>query len=55
LAQLQRLQGKFATAQLAGGPEEELLQGKFITAQLQPLQAPHTNNTGMSDQLNSGI
>ena len=50
------LQGKFATAQLAGGPEEEeLLQGKFITAQLQPQQAPRTNNTGMPDQLKSGI
>ena len=50
------LQGQFATAQLAGGPEEEeLLQGKFITAQLQPQQAPRSNNTGMPDQLKSGI
>jgi hypothetical protein len=52
------LQGKLATAQLAGGPEEEEpLQGKFPTAQLQPQpqQAPRTNNTGMPDQLKSGI
>ena len=50
------LQGKFATAQLAGGPEEEeLLQGKFATAQLQPQPAPRANNTGMPDQLKSGI
>ena len=50
------LQGKFATAQLAGGPEEEeLLQGKFATTQLQPQPAPRANNTGMPDQLKSGI
>jgi hypothetical protein len=47
-------------AQLAGGPEEEEhLQGKFATAQLkrqlQPQKAPRTNNTGLPDQLKSGI
>jgi hypothetical protein len=45
-------------AQLAGGPEEEeLVQGKFASAELQtqPKQAPHTNNTGLPDQLKSGI
>ena len=63
VAQLRRLQvladGRFApVAQLAGGPEEEeLVQGKFATAQLQPQlqQAPHANNTGLPDQLKSGI
>jgi hypothetical protein len=63
VAQLRRLQaladGQFApVAQLAGGPEEEeLVQGKFATAQLQPQlqQAPRANNTGLPDQLKSGI
>ncbi|MFN7872906.1 MAG: DUF4157 domain-containing protein [Cyanobacteriota bacterium] len=67
MAQLRRLQaladGRFApVAQLAGGPdEEELVLGKFATAQLQPQlqlqlqQAPRTNNTGLPDQLKSGI
>jgi hypothetical protein len=63
VAQLRRLQaladGRFApVAQLAGGPEEEeLVQGKFASAQLQPQlqQAPRANNTGLPDQLESGI
>jgi len=63
VAQLRRLQaladGRFApVAQLAGGPEEEeLVQGKFATAELQPQlqQAPRVNNTGLPDQLKSGI
>jgi len=63
VTQLQRLQAlanaRFApVAQLAGGPEEEeLVQGKFATAELQPqLQhAPCANNTGLPDQLKSGI
>jgi hypothetical protein len=63
VAQLRRLQaladGRFApVAQLAGGPgEEELVQGKFATAELQPQlqQAPRANNTGLPDQLKSGI
>jgi hypothetical protein len=63
VAQLRRLQaladGQFApVAQLAGGPEEEeLVQGQFATAQLQPQlqQAPRANNTGLPDQLKSGI
>ena len=67
VAQLRRLQaladGQFApVAQLAGDPEEEeLVQGKFATDQLQPQlqlqlqQAPRTNNTGLPDQLKSGI
>jgi hypothetical protein len=63
VAQLRRLQaladGRLApVAQLAGGPEEEeLVQGKFASAELQPQpkQAPHVNNTGLPDQLKSGI
>ena len=63
VAQLRRLQtladGRFApVAQLAGDPEEgELLVGKFATAELQPqLQpTPRANNTGLPDQLKSGI
>jgi hypothetical protein len=65
VAQLRRLQalgdGRNApVAQLAGGPEEEeLVQGRFATAQLQPQlqlqQAPRANNTGLPDQLKSGI
>ena len=63
VAQLRRLQAladaRFApAAQLAGGQEEEeLVQGKFATAQLQPQlqQAPRANNSGLPDQLKSGI
>ncbi|MFZ9752665.1 MAG: inositol polyphosphate kinase family protein [Cyanobium sp.] len=63
VAQLRRLQaradGRFApVAQLAGDPEEEeLVQGKFASAELQPQlqQAPRANNTGLPDQLKSGI
>jgi hypothetical protein len=63
VAQLRRLQGladnRFApVAQLAGAPEEEeLIQGQFATAQPQPQlqQAPRANNTGLPDQLKSGI
>ena len=63
VAQLRRLQaladGYYVpVAQLAGGPEEEeLIQGKFATAELQPQlqQAPRANNTGLPDQLKSGI
>ncbi len=45
------LQGKFATTQLA--KLEEPVQGKFGTIQKQSSQA--ANNTGMPDQLKSGI
>jgi hypothetical protein len=63
VAQLRRLQaladGRFApVAQLAGDPEEEeLIQGKFASTELQPQlqQAPRANNTGLPDQLKSGI
>jgi hypothetical protein len=63
VAQLRRLQaladGRFApVAQFAGGPErEEHVQGKFSTAQFQPQlqQAPRVNNTGLPEQLKSGI
>ena len=63
VAQLRRLQaladGRFPqVAQLAVGlEEEELVQGKFATAQLphQLQQAPRANNTGLPDQLKSGI
>jgi len=63
VAQLRRLQaladGRFApVAQLAGIPEEEeLVQGKFATAELEPQlqQAPRANNTGLPNQLKSGI
>jgi hypothetical protein len=63
VAQLRRLQaladGDYTpVAQLAGGPEEEeLVQGKFATAQPPPQlqQAPRANNTGLPDQLKSGI
>jgi hypothetical protein len=63
VAQLRRLQaladGRFApVAQLAGGPEEEeLIQGKFAIAALQPQlqQVLRANNTGLPDQLKSGI
>jgi hypothetical protein len=63
VSQLRRLQaladGHYApVAQLAGGPEvEALVHGKFATAELQPQlqQAPRVNNTGLPDQLKSGI
>ena len=62
VAQLRRLQALAdayyaPAAQLAGGPEEELVQGKFASAQLQPQlqQAPRANNTGLPDQLKSGV
>jgi hypothetical protein len=63
VAQMRRLHALAAArsapvAQLAGGPEEEeLVQGKFATAELQPQlqQAPRANNTGLPDQLKSGI
>jgi hypothetical protein len=63
VAQLRRLQaladGLYTpVAQLAGDPEEEeLVQGKFASAELQPQlqQAPRANNTGLPDQLKSGI
>jgi hypothetical protein len=64
VAQLRRLQaladGRLAPVpQLAGGPEEEeeLVQGNFASAELQPQhqQAPRANNTGLPDQLKSGI
>ena len=63
VAQLRRLQalavGRSApVAQLASGPEEEeLVQGKFASAEVQPQlqQAPRANNTGLPDQLKSGI
>jgi hypothetical protein len=63
VAQLRRLQaladGHYApVAQFAGGSEEEeLVQGKFAAAQLQSQlrQAPRANNTGLPDQLKSGI
>jgi hypothetical protein len=63
VTQLRRLQaladGQFApVAQLAVGPEEEeLIQGKFAAAQLPPQlqQAPRANNTGLPDNLKSGI
>jgi len=63
VTQLRRLQALADSrcapvSQLAGGPEEEeLVQGKFATAQPQPQlqQAPRANNTGLPDQLKSGI
>lgn len=63
VAQLRRLQALADShytpvAQLAGDPEEEeLIQGKFASAELQPQlqQAPRANNTGLPDQLKSGI
>jgi hypothetical protein len=59
LRRLQALDGHYApVAQFAGGPvEEERVQGKFSTAQLQPQlqQALRANNTGLADQLKSGI
>ncbi len=63
VAQLRRLQaladGHYTpVAQLAGAPEEEeLIQGQFASAELQPQlqQAPRANNTGLPDQLKSGI
>ena len=63
VAQLRRLQAladaHYApVSQLAGTPEEEeLIQGKFATVEFQPQrqQAPRTNNSGLPDQLKSGI
>ena len=63
VAQLRRLQALgdayyAPVAQLAGGPEEEEpVQGQFATAEVQPQlqQAPRANNTGLPDQLKSGI
>ena len=63
VAQLRRLQALAAgrsapVAQLASGPEEEeLVQGKFASAELPPQrqQAPRAYNTGLPDQLKSGI
>jgi hypothetical protein len=62
-AQLRRLQALAdrhysPMSQLAGAPEEEeLVQGQFANAELQPQlqQAPRANNTGLPDQLKSGI
>jgi hypothetical protein len=63
VAQLRRLQALAdayyaPVTQLAGGPEEEEpVQGQFATAEVQPQlqQAPRVNNTGLPDQLKSGI
>jgi hypothetical protein len=63
VAQLRRLQALAdayyaPAAQLAGGPEEEdLVQGQFASAELpaQLQQTPRANNTGLPDQLKSGI
>jgi hypothetical protein len=63
VAQLRRLQAladrHYAPiSQLAGAPEEEeLVQGQFANAELQPQlqQAPRANNTGLPDQLKSGL
>ena len=49
------LQGKFAVAQQAALEEEEPLQGKFEPAAVSQRQAEASNNTGMPDQLKSGI
>lgn len=53
------LQGKFKTTQLKSTEEDELLQGKFSTAQLkaeeEPLQKKKENNTGLPDNLKSGV
>ena len=49
------LQGKFALVQRAGLEEEEPLQGKFTPAAVSQRQADSSNNTGMPDQLKSGI
>lgn len=50
------LQGKFATVQQAALEEEEPLQGKFEPAAVSQRQAEQaSNNTGMPDQLKSGI
>ena len=63
VAQLRRLQAladaHYApVAQLAGAPEEEeRVQGQFANAELEPQlqQAPRANNTGLPDQLKSGL
>lgn len=49
------LQGKFAVLQQAALVEEEPLQGKFEPATVSQRQAEAGNNTGMPDQLKSGI
>ncbi|GAB59474.1 eCIS core domain-containing protein [Rheinheimera nanhaiensis] len=49
------LQGKFAVVQQAALEEEEPLQGKFEPAAVSQRQAGASNNTGMPDQLKSGI
>lgn len=49
------LQGKFAVAQQAALEEEEPLQGKFEPAAVSQRQAEASNNTGMPNQLKSGI
>ena len=49
------LQGKFALVQQAALDEEEPLQGKFEPAAVSQRQADSSNNTGMPDQLKSGI
>jgi hypothetical protein len=51
------LQGKFAVLQQAALEEEEPLQGKFEPAAVtqQQAEASSNNNTGMPDQLKSGI
>ena len=53
----QPMQGKFALIQQAALEEEEPLQGKFELATVSQRQAEATsdNNTGMPDQLKSGI
>jgi len=60
VAQRQQLQGMFGeAAQLQGGPEaEELLQGKFASVQRAEADQngePRVNNTGLPDNLKSGI
>ncbi|SEN77187.1 protein of unknown function [Duganella sp. CF517] len=52
------LQGKFAPVQRAAFEDDETLQGKFTgsaTAQLAENQQAQVNNTGLPDQLKSGI
>jgi len=52
------LQGKFDTVQRMGIDEEEPVQGKFATTQLaaeEDAVAVKTNNTGLPDNLKSGI
>ena len=52
------LQGKFEAVQRIEEEDEELLQGKFATkepSQLKAESAPSANNTGLPDNLKSGI